>query len=57
MPIISENPEELYEGLYNELKNNYGPVSVYLRDKDMLDQKEKAVGKAMEDFIKLYEIK
>ena len=56
MPIISENPKELYEGLYNELKNNYGPVSVYLRDKDMLDQKEKAVGKAMEDFIKLYEM-
>ena len=56
MPIISENPKELYEGLYNELKNKYGPVSVYLRDKDMLDQKEKAVGKAMEDFIKLYEM-
>ena len=56
MPIISENPKELYEVLYNELKNKYGPVSVYLRDKDMLDQKEKAVGKAMEDFIKLYEM-
>ena len=56
MPIISENPKELYEGLYNELKNEYGPVSVYLRDKDMLDQKEKAVGKAIEDFIKLYEM-
>lgn len=56
MPIISENPKELYEALYHELKNKYGPVSVYLRDKDMLDQKEKAVGKAMEDFIKLYEM-
>ena len=56
MPIISENPKELYEALYNELKNKYGPVSVYLRDKDMLDQKEKAIGKAMEDFIKLYEM-
>ena len=56
MPIISENPKELYEALYNELKNKYGPVSVYLRDKDMLDQHEKAVGKAMEDFIKLYEM-
>ena len=56
MPIISENPKELYEVLYNELKNKYGPVSVYLRDKDMLDQHEKAVGKAMEDFIKLYEM-
>ena len=56
MPIISENPKELYECLYNELKNKYGPVSVYLRDKDMLDEKEKAVGKAMEDFIKLYEM-
>ena len=56
MPIISENPKELYEALYNELKNKYGPVSVYLRDKDMLDQYEKAVGKAMEDFIKLYEM-
>ena len=56
MPIISENPKELYEALYHELKNKYGPVSVYLRDKDLLDQKEKAVGKAMEDFIKLYEM-
>ena len=56
MPIISENPKELYECLYNELKNKYGPVSVYLRDKDMLDQQEKAVGKAIEDFIKLYEM-
>ena len=56
MPIISENPKELYEALYHELKNKYGPVSVYLRDKDMLDQHEKAVGKAMEDFIKLYEM-
>ena len=56
MPIISENPKELYECLYNELKNKYGPVSVYLRDKDLLDQQEKAVGKAIEDFIKLYEM-
>lgn len=56
MPIISENPKELYESLYNELKNKYGPASLFTRDKEVLSKKEKAVGKAMEDFVKLYEM-
>ena len=32
MPIISENPKELYENLYKELKDKYSPISVYLKD-------------------------
>lgn len=55
MPIISENPKEVYENLYKELKDKYSPISVYLKDQWSLPTEQKNVGKAINDFIKYYE--
>lgn len=55
MPIISENPRELYEALYNEFKSKNTTVSVYLKDKSELSPEERKIGEAIEDFINAYE--
>ena len=55
MPVNSESPKILYEALYKELKSKYSAVAVYVRDTKYMQKEDQPVGKAIKDFIKLYE--